>query len=107
MELIISTQSGFTRDLHRYAEKYPGSNLKVSVEGPYGTHPDPMDYDKVILIAGGSGATFTFGLVTDMLKHMADDSKKRVDFIWVVRETGKLNETRTKSLVLTSNCQIN
>ncbi|KAI1336563.1 ferric reductase NAD binding domain-containing protein [Xylariaceae sp. FL0016] len=85
MELIINTYSGFTRDLHTYASKNPGGSLKVSVEGPYGTHPDPMDFDKVVLVAGGSGATFTFGLAADMLGRMTEDSNQHIDFIWAIK----------------------
>ncbi|KAI1416244.1 ferric reductase NAD binding domain-containing protein [Hypoxylon sp. FL1857] len=86
MELVINTYSGFTRDLHRYATQNPGASLKVSVEGPYGTMPDPMDFDKVVLVAGGSGATFTFGLAADMLRRMPENSKQQIDFIWAVRK---------------------
>ncbi|KAI1653320.1 ferric reductase NAD binding domain-containing protein [Daldinia decipiens] len=85
MELIINTYSGFTRALHQYALNNPGARLKVSVEGPYGTLPDPMDFDRVVLVAGGSGATFTFGMAADMLARMSEDSKQRIDFIWAVK----------------------
>ncbi|KAI1353520.1 ferric reductase NAD binding domain-containing protein [Xylaria sp. FL0043] len=85
MELIINTHSGFTRDLHQYASQNPGTNLRVSVEGPYGTSPDPMEYDKVVLVAGGSGATFTIGLAADMIRRLSPDSGKQIEFIWVSR----------------------
>ncbi|KAI0473118.1 ferric reductase NAD binding domain-containing protein [Xylariaceae sp. FL0804] len=85
MELVINTYSGFTRDLHNHARQNPGASLKVSVEGPYGTLPDPMDYDKVVLVAGGSGATFTFGLAADMLRRMTETSTQRIEFIWAAR----------------------
>ncbi|KAI0431711.1 ferric reductase NAD binding domain-containing protein [Xylaria sp. FL1042] len=85
MELIINSHSGFTRDLHRYASQNPGSSLKASVEGPYGTSPDPMEYDKVVLVAGGSGATFTFGLAADMIRRLSPNSTKQIEFIWVSR----------------------
>lgn len=89
MELVINTYSGFTRDLHDYAAKNPGASLKVSVEGPYGTLPDPMDFDKVILVAGGSGATFTFGIAADMLQRMAENSQQQIDFIWAIKKHGE------------------
>ncbi|RYP43691.1 hypothetical protein DL768_009773 [Monosporascus sp. mg162] len=82
LELIINTHSGFTRDLHKFAVAKPGATLKASLEGPYGTIPDPMDYDKVVLVAGGTGATFTFGLVADMLRRMDETSAQRIEFIW-------------------------
>ncbi|KAI1103189.1 ferric reductase NAD binding domain-containing protein [Jackrogersella minutella] len=85
LELIVNSYSGFTRDLHEYAMDNPGASLKVSVEGPYGTLPDPMDFDKVVLVAGGSGATFTFGIASDMLRRMSENSKQKIDFIWAVK----------------------
>ncbi|KAI0164313.1 ferric reductase NAD binding domain-containing protein [Hypoxylon sp. FL1284] len=85
MELVINTYSGFTRDLHKYALENTCTSLKVSVEGPYGTDPDPLDFDKVVLVAGGSGATFTFGIAADMLDRMAENSQQQIDFIWAVK----------------------
>lgn len=88
MELIINTYSGFTRDLHQYANKNPGANLTVSVEGPYGTVPDPLEYDKVVLVAGGSGVTFTIGLATDLIRRLSPDSRNKIEFVWAVRDSG-------------------
>ncbi|KAI1850219.1 hypothetical protein JX265_002116 [Neoarthrinium moseri] len=90
-ELIVNTYSGFTRDLHKYALKNPGASLRVSLEGPYGTFPDPIDFDKVVLVAGGSGASFTFGLASNMLSKMTETSDKQIDFIWTVKERDNLS----------------
>lgn len=87
-ELIVNSYSGFTRDLAEYARKNPGAALKVSLEGPYGTFPDPYDFDKVVLIAGGSGASFTFGMASNMLQKMTADSDKQIEFIWAVKDRG-------------------
>ena len=86
---VINTYSGFTKDLHAFSNAKPGAILKASLEGPYGTNPDPISYDKVVLVAGGSGATFTFGLAADMLRRMNEDTKQTIDFIWAVRRHGK------------------
>ncbi|RYO79282.1 hypothetical protein DL766_002087 [Monosporascus sp. MC13-8B] len=102
LELVINTYSGFTRDLHKFAVSNPGATLQASLEGPYGTIPDPMGYDKVVLVAGGAGATFTFGLAADMLRRMNETSTQRIEFIWAVRRhdnlswfTQHLNNIRT------------
>jgi NAD(P)H-flavin reductase len=87
-ELIVNSYSGFTRDLAKYARNNPGGTIRVSVEGPYGTFPDPIDFDKVILVAGGSGATFTFGIASNMLQKMTGDSNKQIEFIWAVKDRG-------------------
>lgn len=87
-ELIVNSYSGFTRDLAKYARENPGALLKVSLEGPYGTFPDPFDFDKVVLLAGGSGASFTFGMASNMLQKMTAESDKQIEFIWAVKERG-------------------
>lgn len=89
MELIINSYSGFTRDLHKYASGNPGASLTVSVEGPYGTFPDPIEYDKVVLVAGGSGAAFTVGVAVSMIQRLPPDLEKQCDFIWTTRGYGK------------------
>jgi predicted ferric reductase len=88
MELVINTYSGFTRDLHKYASEHSGASITASVEGPYGTFPDPAEYDKVVLVAGGSGATFTVGLAVSMIQRLETDSAKQIDFIWTTRGQG-------------------
>ncbi|KAI0974164.1 ferric reductase NAD binding domain-containing protein [Xylaria arbuscula] len=105
MELVINTHSGFTKDLHEFATQNPGKNLKVSVEGPYGTLPDPMEYDKVILVAGGSGATFTIGIAADMIRRLSPESTKQIEFIWVSRSHHSIEWfTEHLSHLLTHEC---
>jgi predicted ferric reductase len=88
LEFIIKSHNGFTRDLHKFAAKHPGAALRASVDGPYGTFPDPMEYDKIVLIAGGGGASFTFGLAVNLLERMKEGSNKSIAFIWTVRQHG-------------------
>ena len=88
-EFTVKAQNGFTRDLHQYATANPGATLTASIDGPYGTFPDPMDFDKIVLIAGGGGATFTFALAVNVLERMNPHTNKRISFIWAVKEHGK------------------
>lgn len=84
-EFVVASYDGFTSDLHRYAKENPGASVKASVEGPYGTMPDAAEYDRVVLIGGGSGGSFTFGTALNMLGKLKADDNKRIVFIWVVR----------------------
>ncbi|KAK8098403.1 uncharacterized protein PG998_013889 [Apiospora kogelbergensis] len=90
-ELIVNSYNGFTKSLHKYAAKNPGAALKVSLEGPYGTFPDPILFDKVICVAGGSGATFTFGMASNMLQKMTEHTKSSIEFIWAVKSRDNLS----------------
>jgi predicted ferric reductase len=89
LELVINAYDGFTSDLHNYAVKNPGKSLRASVDGPYGAIPDfASTADKVILVAGGSGASFTFGVALDAIKRLPASSNTTIDFVWTVREEG-------------------
>ncbi|KAJ9156570.1 Ferric/cupric reductase transmembrane component 2 [Pleurostoma richardsiae] len=90
MEFIVNSYDGFTRDLHKYARRHPGATLRASMDGPYGTFPDPIEYDKVVLIAGGSGASFTFGVACNLLERMGAEAQKNITFIWVVKKHDSL-----------------
>ncbi|KAJ6443383.1 Ferric reductase-like transmembrane component [Purpureocillium lavendulum] len=85
VEFVVTSHDGFTRDLHRYAVSHPGVTLRASVEGTYGKIPDPAAYDTVVLVAGGSGASFTFGMALNMLRKLQAEDIKNIVFVWVVR----------------------
>jgi predicted ferric reductase len=92
IELVVAAYDGFTDDLHNFAVKHPGASLRASFDGPYGTVPIfSKSADKVIFIAGGSGASFTFGVALDMVRKLDNNlPKPKIEFIWTVREPGKL-----------------
>lgn len=90
-EFVLKSYNGFTRRLHNYALANPGAKLWAAAEGPYGTFPDPMEYDKIILIAGGSGASYTFGLVGNLLERMDAQSTKNIVFIWTAKTQGTIS----------------
>lgn len=90
LELVISAYDGFTRDLHEHAVKYPGASLHASFDGPYGSLPNFAKIsDRLVLVAGGTGASFTFGVALDTLKKLKESDKTTIEFIWTVREQGK------------------
>ncbi|KAF4460245.1 ferric reductase like transmembrane component [Fusarium albosuccineum] len=90
LEFVIAAQDGFTRDLHQYATKNPGAVLRASVEGPYGQIPNPAQYNKALLFAGGSGASFAFGSALQLLRDFEVSAKRDVTLIWVLRHSGVL-----------------
>jgi predicted ferric reductase len=88
LEFVVAAYDGFTRDLHAAALKNPGQALKASIDGPYGNVPDFSNFTKVVLIAGGSGASFTIGVAVDLLHKLGSSQATTVEFIWAVREPG-------------------
>jgi len=92
LELVVAAYDGFTNDLHNYAIANPGVTLQASVDGSYGVTPNFANTaDKIILVAGGSGASFTFGVALDTLKKLGTSRKTTIDFVWCVKEHGSLS----------------
>jgi predicted ferric reductase len=90
LELVVAAQDGFTRDLLSYATANPGAALRASCDGPYGTLPDFSKFNQVVLIAGGSGASFTFGVALNLIKQArATGRGPEIHFTWVIRKHGK------------------
>jgi NAD(P)H-flavin reductase len=84
---VIKSQNGFTRRLHARAHQYPGEKFYASIEGPYGRAPDPKLFDKVLLIAGGSGVTFTMSLALNWSrKRDRANHAQTLDFVWIVKD---------------------
>lgn len=89
LEFVVTAHDGFTKDLHQRASENPGVTLKASAEGSYGTSPKPTNFDKVVLVAGGTGASFTFGVALNVLKQLKGTNKTQIIFIWTVRHRCK------------------
>jgi predicted ferric reductase len=89
LEMVVKGHDGFTRDLLKHAVENPGAVLRASMEGPYGTLPMYEYYDQVILVAGGSGASFTVGVALSLVRKLTEGSRSPViNFVWVVRDQG-------------------
>lgn len=88
LELVVAGRDGFTRDLHEFAVKQPGREVKATLDGPYGTMPDFSRANRVVFIAGGSGASFTSGVAVEFMRTLGASSGVTIDFTWVVRHEG-------------------
>ena len=71
--------------------------MKVLVDGPYGFSPNLDKDDTVVLVAGGSGVTFTLGLLDDIVARCVKQGRahgektRRIEFAWCVRSYGTLS----------------
>jgi predicted ferric reductase len=89
-EFVIDARDGFTKELHRLALEKPKAMRRAAIEGPYGNLPSTLDFDRVLLIAGGSGSTCTLAIAVDWLrKNKHSDSNKVLDFVWAVKNKGE------------------
>ncbi|KAL4904629.1 ferric reductase NAD binding domain-containing protein [Aspergillus multicolor] len=112
IEFLIRSEKGGTRRFYKSAESNdvfatdasPGKPCTVFLEGPYGTLRPLCQFDTVVLIAGGMGATFTMPLLRDLVARWKTDRSterlsvkgvksaqignavvRRIRFVWVVR----------------------
>lgn len=90
-EFLINVYDGFTHDLRKRALQNPDKPLRCSVDGAYGQVPDFNKFDRILLVSGGSGASFAFAVALDVIKKCAAGSgseTKMIDFVWSVKHYG-------------------
>lgn len=89
-KFLIRGHNGYTGSLYEAAQDQPGRIIRCSIDGGYGQVPNFMDFDRVILVAGGSGSTFTFSIALNMMKELSTSNvHKTIDFIWAVKQSGE------------------
>ncbi|KAJ7577070.1 hypothetical protein C8J56DRAFT_972236, partial [Mycena floridula] len=72
---LVRVRNGFTRKLLNKVEdgvEGKSKEMKILLDGPYSSPPALLGFDRILLIAGGSGVAFTLPLLLDLLcKHLA------------------------------------
>ncbi|KAG5794068.1 hypothetical protein H9Q69_006898 [Fusarium xylarioides] len=91
LELVMKSHKGFTKAVGSFANQHLRTTLWASIDGPYGSLPDMNNYDKLILIAGGSGAAFTFGVLNRIMMQREMLAIQSIEFVWAVRRTEQLS----------------
>ncbi|KAF2001697.1 hypothetical protein P154DRAFT_553449 [Amniculicola lignicola CBS 123094] len=101
--LVARAINGNTKQLAKLAHSLsPGTdeapNIPLALEGPYGAStrlPDFSTFDRILLVAGGVGATFIMPIYRSILDSTDHTLGTQVRFIWAVR---KLSEAQWASL---------
>lgn len=85
--LFVRPKSGFTRKLVRYEK----DELKVWVDGPYGTTIDAADYGSVLMFASGIGIAAQVPYIKEIIReYKAFRARtKRILLVWEVDERGE------------------
>lgn len=121
MEFLVRAEKGGTKRFFRYASKdnmaLNGTDTvavrrtkTVFLEGPYGTMRSLRQFDSVVFMAGGMGATFTVPLLRDIVEGWKTECTeppsasrlrftstarfavtKRIRFVWVIRSRAQLS----------------
>ncbi|KAF4574850.1 Ferric/Cupric Reductase Transmembrane Component [Pleurotus pulmonarius] len=89
---LIRGQGGFTRRLQQHVTSSSSEPVPVYIDGPYGNPPNLHVFSTCILIAGGSGVSYTLGLFHDLVRNHSGkkSSVRRVVFVWAVRDGAHL-----------------
>jgi NAD(P)H-flavin reductase len=89
--LYVKPIGGLTARLAKLASKFPNILVPIMLDGPYGglTIKTFAKFDKVIIVAGGSGAGFTLPLIKDILRrqHQEGESASPKTQIHVILST--------------------
>ncbi|KAL5487797.1 FRP1_3 [Sanghuangporus weigelae] len=91
---LIRAQSGFTERLREHASiKGIPSSVPAYIDGPYGNPPDLRSFSTCVLIAGGSGISYTLPLLLDIVHNVREgtSSCQRVLFVWIVHHEDHMN----------------
>ncbi|KAG2078953.1 iron reductase [Suillus decipiens] len=82
---LVNVHGGFTKKLKKVAAAK--GEVKVFVDGPYGSSPDLASYDTSVFVAGGSGVSYTLPVFLNVIENVRKEksSCKRVVFIWSIR----------------------
>lgn len=109
--LAARTNGDWTRALNNYTRKEQerlqvnetsegGSStlVQVMLDGPYGgSSVDLGRYESALLVAGGSGVTFTLGLLDDIigrcikLGRSQGERTRKIEFAWCIRSFGNFS----------------
>ncbi|KAI0091940.1 ferric reductase NAD binding domain-containing protein [Irpex rosettiformis] len=85
---IIRGREGFTGKLREHAKSDKTATVPAFIDGPYGCPPDLTRYSTSILVAGGSGVSYTLPLLLDIVSkaRAGNSAVHRVIFVWSVRD---------------------
>lgn len=88
--IVHDSQEGLQKDLLLL----PHSNIKASVEGPYG-HESPyhLTYSNLILVAGGIGISPYLAILNDILHRICESRPclpRKILIVWAVKKSNEL-----------------
>ncbi|CAL3966536.1 unnamed protein product [Diplocarpon coronariae] len=89
IQLAIRAQSGFSKRIHSFAKKNPGTaqdSLTGFISGPYGAPPSWEGYETLILISASTGASFTLPILESILASPNTICTQRIFFLLIVRD---------------------
>lgn len=90
LQLVLRMLHGPTSDMLKRLSKLPKADPPLQIDGPYGSaahFPDLASFDRILLVAGGVGATFCLPVYRQTRADVNElgGSTNKVQFIWSMR----------------------
>ncbi|KAJ3554162.1 hypothetical protein NM688_g3250 [Phlebia brevispora] len=81
---LIRGRNGFTGRLREHARDKGSAAVPAYIDGPYGCPPDLTTFSTCILIAGGSGVSYTLPLLLNLVHkaRLNQSVVRRAVFVW-------------------------
>ncbi|KAK4544571.1 hypothetical protein LTR36_004143 [Oleoguttula mirabilis] len=85
LTMLIKAHSGFSKSLHQAASRGCSNShvYRAFLSGPYGMPPNFLHYETVVLVACGSGASFTTPLLEEIVSKQG--CVRQVTLHWIMR----------------------
>lgn len=86
--LYVKRKSGITDTLYQRVARKPGkieTNIRVSIEGPYGESAPNFQYDNTLLFAGGNGIPGPYDHALKLSRKFPD-GQKNVHLFWTAKD---------------------
>jgi ferric-chelate reductase len=105
LKMMVRPHGGLTRKIYESVlkESTLEKNYKVFIDGPYGgMNRDPLAFDKLILVASGTGISVTLPFMLNVAKNLGDPSNEvqQVDFTWIIRHLDSLEWVKNQLIDL-------
>ena len=68
LRFLIRVKTGATLKLLKLVQEQGKASFRAFIDGPYGMPPDLGPYRTTVLVAGGTGVTYTLPLLLDLVK---------------------------------------
>jgi ferric-chelate reductase len=98
LSFVVRAHAGFSRRVYdRATSLLPTTSSPAQeksftalIDGPYGSPPNFLQFDTLILIAGSTGATFTIPILLHVLQSQPN-CVRRIQFVWIVKSGSNLD----------------
>lgn len=92
LKFIIVKKNGLTSKILKKLDDYLVHEKDIFIDGPYGGVPrDPLNFDRIILLATGSGISAILPFVSFVAQNFEKSVVRSITLTWTIRSLADLN----------------